>query len=126
MFVSPTYAEGFSNTILEAMATGLPIVSTTSVGVVDCLRDEENALLVAPGDVDGLRAAMARLRDDERLRERLAGAALREVRERYAWSTVAAQIAAVYDRLAGTTPDDGWTMPERVEGCRFRAAPHLL
>ncbi|MDQ1633733.1 MAG: glycogen synthase, partial [Frankiaceae bacterium] len=46
IFVSPTYSEGFSNTVLEAMACGLPVVSTAVVGVVDCLRDGENGLLV--------------------------------------------------------------------------------
>ena len=92
VFVSPTYAEGFSNTILEAMATGLPTVSTHSVGVVDCLRDEDNALLVQPGDVTGLRSALVRLRDDDALRERLATAALAEVRERYTWGRVAAHV----------------------------------
>ena len=39
VFVSPTYAEGFSNTILEALAAGLATVSCHAVGVSDCLRD---------------------------------------------------------------------------------------
>lgn len=42
VFVSPTYAEGFSNTILEAMASGHAVLSCRAVGVVDCLRDDEN------------------------------------------------------------------------------------
>lgn len=126
VFVSPTYAEGFSNTILEAMATGLPTVSTHSVGVVDCLRDEDNALLVKPGDVSGLRAALVRLRDDDALRERLAATALAEVRERYTWGRVAAQIAHVYREVAGELAAHDWTLPEPAEGCRFRATPHLL
>lgn len=125
-FVSPTYAEGFSNTILEAMASGLPIVSTRSVGVVDCLRDEDNALLVEPGDVDGLRGALVRLRDDGALRARLAAAALTEVRQRYAWSTVAGQIVDVYRQVAGAAPAGDWIMPRRDGACRFRDAPHLL
>jgi glycosyltransferase involved in cell wall biosynthesis len=125
-FVSPTYAEGFSNTILEAMASGLPIVSTRSVGVIDCLRDEDNALLVDPGDVQALRGALVRMRDDAALRERLAAAALTEVRERYAWSTVAGQIADVYRRVAGAAPGRGWALPSRDGACRFRSAPHLL
>jgi glycosyltransferase involved in cell wall biosynthesis len=126
VFVSPTYAEGFSNTILEAMASGLPIVSTSSVGVVDALRDERDALLVPPGDVRALRRAMARMRDDAALRRRLAEAALGEVRAKYAWDAVAAQVVAVYERVRGTAPATDWAMPRRVEGCRFRAAPHLL
>jgi glycosyltransferase involved in cell wall biosynthesis len=126
VFVSPTYAEGFSNTILEAMATGLPTVSTRSVGVVDCLRDEDNALLVEPGDVAGLRSALIRLRDDDGLRRRLAATALAEVRERYTWGRVAQHVDRVYRTVAGEPAAQDWTLPERVEGCRFRAAPHLL
>lgn len=61
IFVSPTYAEGFSNTILEAMALGLPVVSTRAVGVVDCIRDDENGLLAEPGDVPALAAALTRI-----------------------------------------------------------------
>jgi glycosyltransferase involved in cell wall biosynthesis len=61
VFVSPTYAEGFSNTVLEAMASGLPVVSCRAVGVMDCLRDDENGLLVEPGDVPALAAALRRM-----------------------------------------------------------------
>ncbi len=126
LFVSPTYAEGFSNTVLEAMATGLPIVSTRAVGVVDCLRHEENALLVPPGDPQALAGAVNRLLDDADLRRRLAGQALEEARNLYAWPAVARQILAVYEGLAGTSPDDGWTDPGPVDPCRFRREPHLL
>jgi len=127
VFVSPTYSEGFSNTILEAMASGLPVVSTRSVGVVDCLRDGENGLLHEPGDVPGLRRALDRLLEDAPLRARLAACALEEVRRRYSWPVLARSIQAVYDGLAGTSPDLGWSLPEGVEGsCPFRAAAHLL
>jgi glycosyltransferase involved in cell wall biosynthesis len=127
VFVSPTYSEGFSNTILEAMASGLPVVSTDSVGVVDCLRDGENGLLHEPGDVAGLRKALESLLGDGDLRARLAGSALAEVRERYSWPVLAGNVDAVYRRLAGTAPDDRWTLPAGVDlSCRFRTAPHLL
>jgi len=127
VFVSPTYSEGFSNTILEAMASGLPVVSTRSVGVVDCLRDGENGLLHEPGDVPGLRRALDRLLEDAPLRARLAACALEEVRWRYSWPVLARSIQAVYDGLAGASPDLDWSLPEGVDGsCRFRAAAHLL
>ncbi len=126
LFVSPTHAEGFSNTILEAMATGLPIISTRTVGVVDCLRHKENALLHDPGDVPGLTAALEQMLDDESLRRRLAENSLEEARTLYAWPTVARQIVSVYESLTGTCPDDGWSGPGPVEPCRFRQQPHLL
>ncbi len=127
VFVSPTYSEGFSNTLLEAMASGLPTVSTDSVGVVDCLRHEENGLLHAPGDVAGLSAALDRVLSDAPLRTRLATTALEEVRRLYSWPVLAAAIDRVYTELAGTAPDLDWTPPTHVDpGCRFRAAAHLL
>lgn len=127
VFASPTWSEGFSNTILEAMASGLPVVSTRAVGVVDCLRHEENALLVEPHDVAGLADALRRLLDDEPLRRRLAAAALAEVRERYSWPAVVRRIQAVYASLVGTAPDADWSADAPVDpGCRFRSAPHLL
>ncbi len=127
VFVSPTYSEGFSNTILEAMASGLPVVSTDSVGVVDCVRDGDNGLLHEPGDVAGLRKALERLLADGALRTRLATTALEEVRREYAWPVLARTIDAVYRELAGTAPELSWSDPGEVDpSCRFRAAPHLL
>ena len=127
VFVSPTYAEGFSNTILEAMASGVPVVAGRAVGVVDCVRDGDNGLLVTPGDVPALAAAMGRLLDDGALRARLAAAALDEVRASYAWPVAVRRIVAVYERVVGLAPDAAWTPPTvRDPSCRFRAAPHLL
>lgn len=127
VFLSPTYAEGFSNTILEAMATGLPVVSCNAVGVVDCLTDGEDALLTEPGDTGALAEAMQRLLTDEALRRRLARAALQEARTDYAWSTRAEQIAGLYADLKGTAPDTDWAPPAMPpDDCRFRAEPHLL
>jgi len=127
VFVSPTYSEGFSNTILEAMASGLPVVSTNSVGVVDCLRDGENGLLLEPGDVAGLRKAIEQLLGDAALRARLTASALEEVRKLYSWPVLARRVAQAYEALAGTAPDLDWVPPDGVDlSCRFRAAPHLL
>lgn len=126
VFVSPTFAEGFSNTILEAMAAGLPIVSTRAVGVIDCLRHGENALLAEPGSAGGLAAELSRMLDDAPLRGRLTEQALHEVRTLYSWPTVAQQIVGVYEDLLGTHPDTEWSADGPVEPCRFRETPHLL
>ena len=127
LFLSPTYAEGFSNTILEAMASGLPVVSCFAVGVVDCLRDGENGLLVMPGDISALTHAIARLLDTAALRHRLAEVAYDEAKRLYSWPVIAAQIAGIYGTLRGTQPDLNWVMDTPPDpSCRFRAAPHLL
>ncbi len=126
IFASPTYSEGFSNTILEAMATGLAVVSCRAVGVTDCLRDGENSLLGQPGDVAAQAAALERLITDASLRERLARDALEECRRIYSWPAVTRAITAVYDRLAGTTPDVSFDAALPMTPCRFRQAPQLL
>ena len=127
IFASPTYAEGFSNTILEAMAAGLAVVSTHSVGVSDCLRDGENGLLTQPGDVPALTEALARAIDDADLRARIARSGLEECRRVYSWTTVGRQIMEVYAAVAGQGPATGFSTDLPVDPtCRFRSEPHLL
>lgn len=125
VFVSPTYAEGFSNTILEAMASGLAVLSCRSVGVVDCIRDGDNGLLTDPGDVPALAAALARLSAEPDLRQRLAATALAECRRTYSWEAVGAQIMGAYERLRGR-PQAPFATALPITPCRFRAEPHLL
>ena len=125
IFVSPTYAEGFSNTILEAMASEMAVVSCRSVGVVDCIRDGENGLLTEPGDRAALALALRRVLEDGALRERLAAAALAECRAVYSWAKVGRQIMDVYEAVAGEAPSAvDPALP--ILPCRFRAEPHLL
>ncbi|BAM04066.1 glycosyltransferase family 4 protein [Phycisphaera mikurensis] len=127
LFVSPTHAEGFSNTILEAMATGLPIVSCETTGVVDCLKDGRDSLLVPVSDVPALAAAIGRLLDDAPLRERLAAAALGRVRENFAWPVIAGAIERVYEAVLASPPRDAFDELEgEPEPCVYRAKPHLL
>ncbi|RPF71189.1 glycosyltransferase family 4 protein [Aurantiacibacter spongiae] len=127
IFASPTYAEGFSNTILEAMASGLAIVSCHAVGVSDCLRDAENGLLIEPGDVEAQAACLQRLIDDEGERHRLADAALTECRAVYSWDVVGGMIAGIYGQLRGSGGPTSFdpVLPADPD-CRFRAEPHLL
>ena len=126
VFVSPTYAEGFSNTILEAMASGLAVVSCRSVGVVDCIRDGENGLLTEPGDQVALAGALRVVLEDRGVRERLAAAGLAECRSVYSWAKVGRQIMGVYANLAGRAPDLDFETALPMTACRFRAEPHLL
>ena len=69
-FVLPTVNEGCCNAIVEAMACGLPIVSSDLPFNYDIL-DESNALLVDPSDVDALTEAICSLREDAALRQKL-------------------------------------------------------
>ena len=126
IFVSPTYAEGFSNTILEAMASGLANLSCFAVGVNDCLRNGENGLLVEPGDIRAQADALQRLIEDDGLRRRLAKAGLDECRRVYSWEAVGRLIMGVYDRVLHASPGAPVDPALPMTDCRFRAEPHLL
>jgi glycosyltransferase involved in cell wall biosynthesis len=73
--------ENFPHTVVEALAVGTPVLATSVGGVPEVVRDGENGLLVASGDVDGLAAAVRRYFEDDALRERLRAAATDSVRE---------------------------------------------
>lgn len=75
--------DGLPQMLMEAMACGLPAVSTRLVGIPDLIRDEETGLLVAPNDTPALADAIQRLMHDRALSQRLADAGLRWVHERF-------------------------------------------
>jgi glycosyltransferase involved in cell wall biosynthesis len=85
LFAFPTTYrnEGQPLVLLEALAAGLPIVTTRHRGIPDTVGERE-ALLIEPGDSDALAAALLRLAEDEELRVRLGRAARTRYEERYA------------------------------------------
>lgn len=82
-FALPSLSEAFPNTLVEAMATGLPCVATRISCVPEIVDEGRNALLVPAGDVPSLMAAIESLASDEALRRRLGEAARRTVEERF-------------------------------------------
>jgi glycosyltransferase involved in cell wall biosynthesis len=71
IFVLPSLTEGFPQTLLEAMACGVPVVATGVGGIPDLIKDGENGLLVAPACPRKICEAIKRLISDEKVRERL-------------------------------------------------------
>lgn len=68
VFVLPTYKEGCSNAVVEALAMGLPVISSDGAFNDDIL-NEKNSIRIDPADVDALTEAIRRLRDDMNLRQ---------------------------------------------------------
>lgn len=72
LFVLPSYgAEGVSQSVMQAMASGLPAVSTTVGALAEAVCHEHTGLLVPPKDTEQLRTALAKLMDDDALRQRM-------------------------------------------------------
>ncbi|MGI8421852.1 MAG: glycosyltransferase family 4 protein [Gaiellaceae bacterium] len=97
----PSHREGFGVVCTEAMAHGRPVVAGAVGGLLDLVDDGETGLLVEPGDVDGLRAALERLLGDAELRHRLGAAARERVRKRFSWGTVTNDTLAAYRSIVG-------------------------
>lgn len=95
--------DGIPNVVLEAMAHGLPVVSTTCPGIVEAVVHEQSALLVEPGDEAALADQLERLLRESELREQIGQAGLVRVRERFDRT---ANLPSVLDglRSAGLVP----------------------
>jgi L-malate glycosyltransferase len=102
VFVLPSRAEGLSNSLLEAMAIGLPVVASAIPGNTDVIQSGVNGLLSDPGDPAALADALERLLSDGGLRRRLGEAARRTVEERFALEEVAARYRELYEELSAT------------------------
>ena len=99
VLVLPSLSEGLSNIVLEAMATGLPVVGTAIGGLREQIEDGVTGLLVAPRDADALvQALMTLLREPER-RAKMGAAARIRVEQRYSLASMVDAYEDLYDRL---------------------------
>jgi glycosyltransferase involved in cell wall biosynthesis len=95
--VVPSLYEGFSLPAVEAMSCGVALLTTRGGALPDVVgEDGEAGLLVDSGDPAALRAALARLLDDELLRHRLAAGGRRRALERFSWEATARATADEY------------------------------
>jgi glycosyltransferase involved in cell wall biosynthesis len=81
--------------VYEYMAAGLPVVASRIGQLTELIRDGESGLLCAPGDALDLTVALARLRGDTTLRERLGRAGRDQVIRSHTWDAVAARVLAL-------------------------------
>jgi sugar transferase (PEP-CTERM/EpsH1 system associated) len=100
VFVLSSISEGMSNTLLEAMATGLPVIATCVGGNPELLGDVGAGWLFEPGDVDTLRGHLTRLIAEPSLREQLGANARRRASEYFALDRMIEQYRHLYTDLA--------------------------
>jgi len=99
IYVLPSYHEGLPIGVLEAMAAGLPVVTTPVGGIPEVVRDGVNGIIISPGDVRALSAAVLRLLEDAELRKRMSEANVELVRSRHDAPLVAATLCEWYNEI---------------------------
>ncbi|BCX82149.1 hypothetical protein MIT9_P1734 [Methylomarinovum caldicuralii] len=97
VFVLPSRAEGISNTILEAMATGLPVVATRVGGNPELVTEGVTGTLVPPGDWGAMATSLIPYLEDGSLRQRQGNEALARCREQYSIETMVQRYQALYE-----------------------------
>jgi glycosyltransferase involved in cell wall biosynthesis len=98
VFVLPSLNEGMGRVLLEAMASGKPIVASNVGGIPDLVKDGQNGFLVRPGDVNGLSLAIKKLIEDKELRVKM-GARGRTMAQSYGVEEMIRKIDDLYTAL---------------------------
>jgi glycosyltransferase involved in cell wall biosynthesis len=97
--------DGLPVVLIEAMGRGLPVVSTSIIGIPELVRDGENGLLVPPDDPDALAEALSRLRRDRALADRLGRQAARTIEREHRPDLASEELRGwLADRATGPTP----------------------
>lgn len=99
VMVLPSWREGFPNVVLEAAATGVPVVATTCTGSCDAVVQEVTGLLVPPGYADAIAEAVLRLLGDEAARQRMGEAARKWAVEHFEQQRVLRMTVQFYEEL---------------------------
>jgi len=99
IFVLPSYSEGLSLALLEAMAAGKPVVATAVGGTPEVVTEGDNGLLIPPRDAAALAGALERLLADPALAQRLGANARNHVRAHFSLDRLGREINEIYGEL---------------------------
>jgi glycosyltransferase involved in cell wall biosynthesis len=96
VFILPSLAEAFGNVIAEAMACGLPIIGADEGGIPD-LVDDENGILVKPGNAEQIKSAIIFMKNNKEIRIRMGKNNITKMGHNYKWEKVASAYSRIYE-----------------------------
>lgn len=99
IYILPSYSEGLPMSILEAMAIGLPIISTPVGGTPDAVEEGANGFLIQPGDYKALAEKIDLLAGDKKLREKMGAESYRIAKEKFDINVIIKQLQEIYEEL---------------------------
>jgi glycosyltransferase involved in cell wall biosynthesis len=95
----PTLNESFGLVVLEAMASGRPVVVTKTVGPSELVGDGKNGFIVSTADSDAIADAIIKIFSDYELSSKMGVEGRRLVEEKYDWSVIAKRYFEIYSEL---------------------------
>ena len=99
IFLFPSRHEGMPNALLEAMASGLPVIASCIAGNEELVVDGETGYLVPSEDIEALRTALRKLLSEPASREPMGNASRQYVEENYSWESTAQQYALLLEKV---------------------------
>jgi glycosyltransferase involved in cell wall biosynthesis len=96
IFALPSHNEGVPMALLEAMSRSLPVLTTPVGGIPEVIENDRNGLMVPPGDVEAIEAALERLLQSSAERARLGTAARATIADGFCITSTIDQLAALY------------------------------
>jgi spore coat protein SA len=99
IYVNPSFTEGLPMSVVEAMASGLPVVATRVGGVPEIVEEGKTGLLVDPGDAGGLAQAILRVLGDPKLRDSMARAGRARAIALCSWDLICENLLSLYKTL---------------------------
>jgi glycosyltransferase involved in cell wall biosynthesis len=98
VFLFPSLVEGLPSVLLEAMASGMPVITAETCGMPDVVENDFNGLLIPPADAPAIEEAVLRLAVSPDLRQRL-GQAAQQTMARYTWERSAILLEKLFRRV---------------------------
>lgn len=99
IFVLPSYSEGFSMAVLEALSMGKSVVCTPVGALREVVKHEVNGLICQPGDIQGLKNNILELLKNKSLRDRIGGANAEYVRNNFAVDIISQELGNLFDSV---------------------------
>jgi glycosyltransferase involved in cell wall biosynthesis len=104
IYALPSYCEGLPMSVLEAMASGVPVVCTPVGGIPEAVTDGREGCVVNPGDIDALARALDTLLTQPDLRRRMGEAARHKIESAFSTTHVMPQVEQLYVQLGAQRP----------------------
>jgi glycosyltransferase involved in cell wall biosynthesis len=98
LFVQPSLSEAFSQVLIEAMGTGLPVIATDVGGAREVVENGVNGILIKPNDIGAIRREVVRLYNDSEFRFDIAKKGMQSVHERFTAEQMVERQVALYEK----------------------------